>query len=213
MRRSHAQKMLAAGKFRVGTLYEYRKSEDYTFKTLDREEGVLRHTEIVKQGNASQITRYSGGHIEGTPAQLAATQLKNVFFQNAISEDDQYIYCTSLSPSWDGDVDPAYDVCIEITHVAAFSWLMVSTLRARKLASDFQMNQVEYGGRDRVTLTDSGMHSGGPEVRPALLKPPSFAKQQEYRAMFRPTTNGIQAVIARDPSLKKLVRRHSVRPI
>jgi len=102
---------------------------------------------------------------------------------------------------------------IEIMHVAAFFWVVVSALRARNLASDFQMDRIEYGGRDRVTVTDSGMHSGGPEVRPALLKPLPFAKQQEYRAMFRPTTNGIQSVIASDPSLKKLVRRHSLRPV
>src|SRR5260221_14174711 len=92
---------------------------------------------------------------------------------------------------------------IEIMHVAAFFWVVVSALRARNLASDFQMDRIEYGGRDGVTVTDFGMLSGGPEVRPALLKPLPFLNQQEYRATFRPATIGIEPAIPSDPSLKK----------
>jgi hypothetical protein len=214
MERRWADALLQAGSFRIGTLQEYRDDEKHDHGVLDREEGVLRHNEHI--GKATDILQLSPltlskAGVEGwQPGSLSIADLSI----SATLDADGYIYCLSLSQSWENDIHPDYDACIEIINAHTFMFgLRYSLQAAGRSDGRAAFGPVVYAGRDHETITSENLRSGGPPAPIGFLKPESFARQQEYRAAFMATdTVKIEPYCSENILLARSCEFHSTRP-
>jgi hypothetical protein len=213
MERKYARALYQRGKFRVGTLYWYQDAEKHGDGVLDHGEGTMEHMEEAdSDGTAAMtLTPFSQTVIPGgIPKGVRVYDMK---IRTHHQEPDTYVYCLSLSPSWDNDINREYDACVEIFDVQAFVGLMHSKLDECELVvPGVQCDRVVYGSRDITTKTVNQTHTGGPTVRLALLKPARYSNQQEFRFIFQPTPRPISYKDIQELRLAATCRWHSNRP-
>jgi hypothetical protein len=209
MKPEHANALLQWGSVRVGTLYEYRNEEKHSGGVVDPGEGTLTHIERVEEAKANQLTEYSRRLTTPT----SGVTLSDVTIETHHEIPDRYIYCASLSPSWDADIHGDYTACVEILDVSRFSsglWQLLS--KRNLLTGSADAFPVVYAGRTHSTTSLLGEHCGGVPAGIAYLKPERFANQKEFRISFEPRSFPVEPVIGRFPRLGGTCRLHSVRP-
>jgi hypothetical protein len=211
MKPEHAKLLCQQNRVRYGTMYDFRKQENHGYGVLDKEEGLIHYTELVIEATGSQL----GEPLQGF-ADPNAT-FKNCSFTNITStEPDQWVYCFSLSDSWEADIDPSYTVCVEIFDPRGFILSLVEKIaRTGAIETFWHHASVEYRDRHIKVVNDKGVFSEIPPDRLGVIKPPRFANQKEYRALFVPKNQGVGTIkpfCVRIPGLSRYCKRHSVRP-
>ncbi len=213
MERKHARALYQRGKFRIGTLYWYQNAERHGDGVLDIGEGTMEHTEEADSDGSEvlTLTPFSQTVVVGDIPK--GTRVYGMKIVTRPHEPDTYIYCLSLSPSWGNDISPQYDTCVEIFDVRTFVGLMHMKLVEREVTiPGVECGQVVYGDRNVTTKTVNQTHTGGPTVRPALLKPRSYSNQREFRLIFRPAPGPINYKDIQELRLAATCRWHSSRP-
>jgi hypothetical protein len=207
----YARALCDRGAIRIGTLYEYRNQEHHGHGVLDIGEGTLRHSETVVSATLSQMTGYTqNAAFKGSAPDF---KIRNATIVTSIAIQDRFMYCLSLSPSWEAVIDPSYTACVEIFNVVDFlRGIQNFLIRAHLVTSQVGCGAVVYAGRDHKTFTEGSHQSGGPPAHIALLKPVEYRNQREFRFMFEPTSFPIEPKIGKNPALSKHCRMQSIRP-
>jgi hypothetical protein len=177
MRREHAQRLLSEGVLRIGTLHEYRNIERHGVHIGDAREGskgailTVPRLEVRSQGDLPEFVRHQVKVGPGTVTFVNSTFL--------VTEDspDFYIYSATTLPDFDAMREMGYDACIQIHNPTGFFRALNHTFRHK---GDYQgLFNCVYMKRD---LPPDEQHT----IHPALIKDPSYERQREQRAIWRP---------------------------
>jgi hypothetical protein len=123
---------------------------------------------------------------------------------------DMYVYCTTSFPrrelqkrwrSDDGD-----DVWIEIFDPPGFFHVLAQA--TRHLGQFLGVHQVCYGPRISVRGIAPEVSARWQNVPAAILKPPSFRIEREWRALWQPVALPIDPADVVAPELPKFCRLH-----
>lgn len=214
-------KILEEGSFRIGTLYDYRKTEAHGAEIGDRSEGKIgahshvlswsssnpritnEHASTFVKGNAvvfgegSSISFGPGGAIEFGANGVA---LRNVGLRSELQVLDLYVFSFSLVANDDLMRRMGYDACFEISDIDEFLRRMPPPDGAR------------LAGWASVSYQPREMHfEAAKRTNPALIKEPVFSYQQECRAIWEPTRRPIQAAFVQAADVAKALC-HEVKP-
>jgi hypothetical protein len=206
-------KILEEGSFRIGTLYDYRKTEAHGAEIGDSREGKIgahshvlswsssnpritnEHASSFVRGNAvvfgegSSISFGPGGAIEFGANGVA---LRNVGLRSELQVLDLYVFSFSLAASNDLMRRMGYGACFEISDIDEF---------LRQLPPP---NGARLAGWAAVSYQPREMHfEAAKRTNPALIKEPVFSYQQEFRAIWEPSTRPIQAAFVQAPDVAK----------
>lgn len=197
----HAIGLLRYGKFRVGTLYEYRNLE-HVSGVADPNEGRKtisgKLNEQFLSGEEVPKTLTDLGILSVSPGPTNIT-FTNTTFKSSISSEDAYIWCGSKLKSFLVQQEfEGTDSCVEISNPEAF-FALLSEFMALKYDAEFiGLFTIEY--RERVEEWQR-THLG---VHPATIKEPHFSEQKEVRAIWQPRQSGIiSPIISRLPALSR----------
>lgn len=215
-------KILDEGSFRIGTLYDYRKTEAHGAEVGDSREGKIgAHSRVLSwsSSNPSIANEHASSFVQGNNAVVFGegsaisfgpggaiefgsngVTLRNVGLRSELQVLDLYVFSFSLVASHDLMRRMGYDACFEISDIDEFLRRLPTPAGAR-LAGwapvNYQMREMHF--------------EAAKKSNPALIKEPMFAYQQECRAIWEPAQRPIQAAIVRAPDLpKKLCREISV---
>jgi hypothetical protein len=206
----HARALIERGSTRIGTLHEYRRQERHGHQVLDVGEGTLRHTERIITARGDQITPYTRA-LFNTDSPLCGLQNGNVAV--SVEVPDLYLYCLSLSQSWEAKIDPSYTVCVEIFEPIAFMLGVLQILQRKHLVTRRSgFGAVVYAGRNHMTSTFGDVQAGGVPAPIPLLKPFEYRDQKEYRFVFEPSARPIDFHIGANRALRDHCQIHSYRP-
>lgn len=212
MKTEHAVKMCSFGSFRIGTLYEFRDADIYGYGVLDRHEAELEHTEQITFARPHQLTQASQSFLAAARLAGPGVTLQNVEIDVNMSEQDSYLYCTSLSDSWDSDIDPRYKTCVEIFDpLGFFHGLRNHLIRRRLCYPNFDVGRVRYGDRVHTTFTQGNQHTNPLDCPISFIKPVELESQQEYRFIFDALADKIEPVLGSSHKIKRCCRIHSYR--
>jgi hypothetical protein len=211
MKPEHAQLLCQRNRVRYGTIYDFRKQEKYAHGVLDTEEGLIHYTEYVTHATGKQLGAPLQGFFGNANPDLARCRFNNVIS----TEPDQWVYCFSLSDSWEADIDPAYTVCVEIFDPKGFIMGLTEKIaRTGTIENFWHHAPVEYREREFNIVNEEGVFSETLPTRLGVIKPINYADQKEYRVLYVPKNQGVtlEPFCVRIPGLTRYCRRHSVRP-
>jgi len=184
-----ADRMVREGAIRVGTLYDFRRTE-----ALDSERGD------ANEGIRISLTDGAPGIVEGKDLPWFVRQSLNVppnvkilFAEGAVLKvhqnvPDAYVYCTcskfdkSLMQLFGG-------ACVRIVDSTPFFAAITQALdgwdaNGIRNISGFQLSPCEYVDREQTWPNVSEYH-------PAFRKPPKYSHQSEVRAIWTTTATSI----------------------
>jgi len=174
--REWAESLIKTGSFRIGTLYDYRKEEEYGKGIGDKEEGKkkviydLNEQMVNNNKEMRQILKSVYDSQEG-----AILKLPNVIKEHDIA--DCYIYSLSTELVTPNTIDAKYDTCIEIIDNYMFIKCIAEGMASiSKIAGN---GLCEYRSRTLTIDRDRSLH-------PAFIKDPTFKQQKEFRIVFEP---------------------------
>lgn len=176
MRAEHAEAALRMGVVRVGTLFDFRRTEHFGHDIGDAVEGyrIDEYPKDVTFGAANQPD-WSKQSFKLAPG--ASLQIQSHGIRHKITSDNYWIF--SLSESMDDVVGrrmcPEYDACIEVIDAHSFIACVSAALPAG----------VRFEGLFRC-IYEPRSQSGDARARvhPALLKNRDYEYQQEVRAVW-----------------------------
>jgi hypothetical protein len=211
MKPEHAQLLCERNRVRYGTIYDFRKQENYGHGVLDKEEGLIHYSEYVTQATDKQL----GAPLQGFFANIHGN-FTNCRFNNVIcTEPDQWVYCFSLSDSWEANIDPTYTVCVEIFDPRGFIMALTEKIaRTGTIETFFNHAPIEYREREFSIVNEKGVFSENLPTRLGVIKPLIYADQKEYRVLYVPKNHGVAIApfCVRILGLSRYCRRHSLRP-
>lgn len=206
--KEYAALLCQRGRVRYGTIYDFRKQENHGHGVLDQEEGLVHYNEHVTQATANQLGVPLRGFLGGRNGTLT-----NCSFNNILStEPDQWVYCFSLSDSWQANIDPAYTVCVEIFDPKGFIMALTDKIaRTGAVEAFFHHAPVQYREREFNVVNVNGVFSETPPDRLGVINPPRYADQKEYRVLYVPKNQGVvlEPFCVRIPGLSRYCRRLS----
>jgi hypothetical protein len=195
----YASAMLEKGSIRLGTLYEYRDSENEQIR--DVEEGLF---------NGKQYIDYHVGPLPGIAGKLIGCSVEGVQFDHLsftkrLELPNVNIYCTTLEGS--KEVMEAFEAeaCIEIFDYEGFVRAVVIALMRKGLSRGQAFtDKCKYDGRD------APYDQVNAERVPVAywLKNPFYASQKEQRTLFPPSPDRLIEPIYTDvPEIIPFIRR------
>lgn len=207
--KKYLEAFLRRGSLKIGTLYEYRKTEQYGEVIGDKDEG-LHKTELALPG---------GGEID-----LAGTSPEAEFFRTHVLRPDQrhlktkivmadgarlvahsnsqdlYIYCTT------SEYNPAVmkefgcDSCLEIVRPTEFFAAVSRVIR----------HKGDFDGLGPITYGDKTTHYLKPhQIHPAAMKDTTYNYQKEWRAIWVPKKEPRQPLYIDVPRAIRHCRIHA----
>lgn len=185
--KKYLEAFVSRGSLKIGTLYEYRKTEQYGNVIGDKNEG-LHKTELSLAGGGeidlgiySLEAEFFRRHILRPDQQ--ATNVKIVLADGArlishTNSPDLYIYC--MSSKYDPKVMDQFgcDACLEIVNPMGFFRAITHRIR----------HKARFDGFGPVRYMSKDTHYTRPhQIHPAIMKDPEFVYQNEWRAIWVPT--------------------------
>ena len=190
---------LARGSLRIGTLYEYRKVEQYGTVIGDADEG--RHkTElslagggVVDLATSTPEAEFFRQHVLRPDQQHHRTKIVLADGARLVSHtnsQDLYIFCVSAEYRPDVMREFGCDSCLEILHPQEFFQAVSRRIR----------HKGTFEGLAAVTYASKHTHYLRPHrVHPALMKEERYANQHEWRAIWTPTRPPRQPLLINVP--------------
>ncbi len=176
----HAEGLMHNGAIRIGTLYEYRESED---ERADKLEG-------------SRQYKMSGSRVDTANETSEAQYLRMQGFNNCVFENshpngaiaitervskDCYIYCTSKKFD-ENNLNKFGGACIRIDRPNEFFSMVGLSLRQQGyVLGDFEVAEIIYCARDKVYNYSEDVPQDIPGWQ---VKPSIFSPEQEIRTMW-----------------------------
>ena len=185
LEKEHLESFFSTGLIKIGSLYGYRKAEEFGEFIGDKDEGlsktiltsvnqhqfalndsspeanfILRHLDVPPERHHVQFQLGAGTQI------IASNQ-----------SPDYYIYCVSSQFNKETMEKSGYDSCIEILDVEAFFKKISKKIKHKATYQD--VCYVNYQNRE----TD---HLNPHFLPPALIKDTKYAFQKEVRALWNP---------------------------
>lgn len=176
------------GAIKIGTLYEYRKTENYNPAIADADEGSF-YTEFelpgggeVDLGRTTPEADFFRKHLLRPDQQFSNVKMVLADGARIISRsnsEDLYVFCCSAQFSASTMAEFGCDACIEISNAHAFVNAVSHAIRHK--ASLLGFGQVHYLSKTTHYRTPHQLH-------PAVMKDQKYAYQCEWRALWAPTT-------------------------
>jgi len=179
------------GTIRIGTLFDFRRKE-HSQGVADQSEGtksILARParEIITEDQAEKDAFFKmiGVRVHGKITAPTGTS----FVQKQTSPD-YFIFCASTELSRNVQAEfESTDACIEINDVRGFLEEVTGTLHAVAPVHFEGIYEVRYSERiEEQSLTYFRDFDPTRGHHPALIKEPSFRRQKEVRAIWRPTS-------------------------
>lgn len=201
-KKEHNDSLLSLGSIRIGTLYDFRRSEHRrgisdgkegrktVFHNVDQAstaDGDTIHTRAMKEFNAVSY----GPNV--------VVEMRDVHFIREFNHPDMYVHCTSIDYSSKvmREFEDA-DSCVEINNVIGFYKRLTESLK--------KFTQVDFMGVTKVTYMDRNQPwtGDGWGINPALIKEHEFKNQVELRAVWwSKTMKPINPITLHDVGLLK----------
>lgn len=176
----YANLLSDAGSIKIGTLYSYRKVEEFGSEIGDSNEGVVSeysHDEVAKRGD--QLNPLEEEVIKVGPGMV----VENNYIEIYHNSPDFYIFCASSS--YDKSIlgklnqdypNYEYDACVEITDLKSF---------VKEITLAFS-GQVKFVGCFNCTYIGRKHHYTKKIPHPAIIKDPKYSYQREVRLIWEP---------------------------
>ena len=216
MEKQYADGLIAKGSIRVGTLHDFRSSE-HKKGIADLYEGRKAIHHPIKKHVITAKSLAAGGdpltrmlHQTGAVRMSgnARIELEGVPFTANLNQPDLYILCVSSAKSQQAMSQfGAADTCIEIVELDKFFHYLSQAIAAKV------GGQIQYQGCQKVVYRERSEAWNGSDlgVPPHLIKDPTFAPQDEIRAIWMPMGNRpIKPEIIEDSRLSKLCKEVQV---
>ncbi len=197
MNRTDARSLVRQGQIRIGTLHDFRRTEEYGDERGDAGEGTatIYTSEDFELGDNSPEDRFVRGTFFTDRSKRAVIQ--NIRFQVPV-DANVYVccFCDKLDPNVMDDFGP---VAIKVIQPAKFVEEIARALWQKKLLGpQMALAPCKYGSRERDVRTKL--------LHPAFLKPSRYAYQREVRAIFTPMSQELEPVIIESNALRRLCR-------
>lgn len=180
MRRQYAEQFFADGKLRVGTLYDFRRVEDYGDETGDAGEGTKRLYSDQRHVTESTIPAFLQRKIRvGAGNRLDIVIDGDGELAADVQDPDLYIFCVSMDFDRERMRRLGHDACVVIEDTSFFQHLHNAMKPYIAPESKGVLRDVIYGSRRHF-------HTQDPGLQMAVVKPERFAYQKEARALWLP---------------------------
>lgn len=198
MEYKHARDLVCSGSFRIGTLYDYKKTESHGYEIGDEIEGqkIIRCEQnlIIKDFNQPQnFDKYF-------PQFAGVETIDNITLTNDLSSPN--IFVCSFSNSFDITTMKrmGYDSCVKILDLNKFLTYYFKKIIKKGLATGRYATCKELLYTDNKEMDISDAHD-----RPAWeMKEMRYQYQDEYRAVFEATNpKKIEPIILKSYGAKK----------
>jgi hypothetical protein len=204
MQQEHLDGFFQNGCLKIGTLYDYRKEEEYGEVTGDRDE-AYQLTELRTPDDGLDLATNTAEAVYVKKRLCPDEQSVgwkfsgNVTFVYYDSAPDAYVYCLTSKYSPAVMKKFKYDACMEILDLDAF----LASI-SRKIAD---CGIYVYGGKvlymnRRTPFTEPlRMH-------PSIIKDPKYSYQKEWRSIWRPSEQSISPFLTHVPEAIRYCRVH-----
>lgn len=174
LERRHAEMMTNEGRIRIGTLFDYRKVEEYDMQRADINEGKMVFVyDIDKEINVTELPDIFADRIEGN------ANFKNIILRAPLDAPDCYVYCCSQIFDETLMKDFGADCCVEIFDVYAFAEAIGKKLADEGLIYNCVMpGPCNYIGHE--------VEHNFKETSEFLKDKELFGHQSEYRIIYKP---------------------------
>ena len=192
------KKLLSLGVVRIGTLYDFRNTE-HGKGIADETEGKKTLTRAIQQEDILKGKRFAIDDPDGNEMEVFICQdsiglgygicrginsnfnINSATMSHGINSKDLFIYCLSSSQSVKTmALFSGANSCVEITQLSGFFTVLTEAISNIVPVTFLGYQAVAYTDREE---TWDGKDTG---INPALIKPKSYAKQYEFRAVWKP---------------------------
>lgn len=184
--KKYLEAFLSRGSLKIGTLYEYRKTEAYGEVIGDKNEG-LHKTELFLPGggeidlaSASPEAEYFRKHVLRPDQRDAKVK---IILENGArliahsNSEDLYIYCMTSEYSPGVMKEFGCDACLEIFRPREFFNAISRKIR----------HKAKFNGLDPIQYMNKTTHYKSPHtIHPAVMKDIEYEYQKEWRAIWIP---------------------------
>jgi hypothetical protein len=206
MMKEHLRAFMARGSLKIGTLYEYRETENYGPVIGDAQEGNQTTAFEIPSGGTVNLMDDSPEAVflrEYFPGINGARRDMHIEFEEGCefhfnnASPNLFIYCTTSR--FDADVmkEFGYDACLEIVNTGKF--LQEVTRKIRHHGSFNEQLRIVYAER---TTTWKKPHL----EHPATMKALEYSYQNEVRAIWTPIKVGCEPLFVDVPRAVKYCR-------
>lgn len=200
LRVPYADAMVTTGSVRIGTLREYRNTEEYGVVVGDADEGVTSAVDADSELPPARISPSPPGRFGFlTPGDERLTSVSiyatEDYIQFVEEWPDSYVYC--LSQKLNAKLMTAFDAdaVVEVREPLRFFCALTRSLRRRVKIATYFFGSCGYQSRVR-SLEDRSFP-------PAFIKDPSYSYQREARGVWLPGARPD----TRDAEIEALVRK------
>lgn len=180
MRRQYADQFFADGKLRVGTLYDFRRVEDYGDETGDAGEGTKELYSHQRHVTESTIPAFLQQKIRVGPGNQLDIVIDGDGELSAEFQDpDLYVFCVSMDFNRERMRRLGHDACVVIEDTSFFQHLHNAMKPFISPESKGVLRDVIYSSRRHFHAQDRNLPM-------ALVKPERFKYQNEARALWQP---------------------------
>ncbi len=192
----HAKDMVEHGRFRIGTLYDYRKFEKHGIAIGDAKEGIVttildakEQTSFSLQDGSPEAAYFNSHWLSGDPkvADARVVLKPGVKLVANANSEDMYVFCVSTHFDTKAMREFGCNACVIIEQPTRFFYALSRALRHVAVFAGF--GPIVYSSRETDYLTPHKNH-------PALLKGAEYAYQAEARALWQPSETSIEPFFA-----------------
>ncbi len=197
MSRDNARRLVRQGQIRIGTLHDFRRTEEYGEERGDAGEGTatIYTSEDFELGDGSPEDTLVRGKF--FTERSSGSTFQNIRFQVPM-DSNVYVccFCDKLDPIVMDDFGP---VAIKIIQPKKFVEEIAKVLWLKKLLGpQAALAPCEYGSREKDVRAQL--------LHPAFLKPSRYAYQREVRAIFTPKSQELEPVIIESGAVQQHCR-------
>jgi hypothetical protein len=180
-RREYADTMIREGKFRIGTLHDFRRVEEYGGAIGDIYEGRAEIVEHIEYAEWPEIQKHplAGPAISAPPD--AKIPIKDTIFTHPNDSPDLYVYCMTKTPTAEGLQEFGNNACVRIDDPLEFGRILTEELTRLGLVNDGMIAPCVYGDRHR--RWEDAMR-----LPTAFVKSAEFDYQTEVRIVWEPAS-------------------------
>jgi hypothetical protein len=177
-KREFADLFFSAGVVRLGTLYDYRSTEQHVGGILDAEEGVGFRTRHVEDEHWTQenLPDYAQRAFGFYGSAGGGVRIKDCHFTSREQSENALIFCLSESFSQRLFDDFQADACYAIVDLGDFVRLVDASVKAQ--------GAYQYIGAFRCVYTGRSYPHADSVIHPGVLKDQSYAHQSEIRVVW-----------------------------